>query len=63
MTAFVIHDCIVTHIKITIQSLYCNPLPYCAHKINDSPFLFIISFITLPNGHIDIALAVINVNK
>ena len=24
MTAFVIHYCIVTHIKITIQSLYCN---------------------------------------
>ena len=39
MTAFVIHYCIVTHIKITIQSLYCNPLPYCDHN-TDSPLLF-----------------------
>ena len=39
MTAFVIHFCIVTHIKITIQSLYCNPLPYCDHN-TDFPFSF-----------------------
>ena len=39
MTAFVIHYCIVAHIKIAIQSLYCNPLPYCEHN-TDSPFLF-----------------------
>ena len=39
MTAFVIHYCIITHIKITIQSLYCDPMPYCDHN-TDSPFLF-----------------------
>ena len=39
MTSFVIHYCIVTHIKITIQSLYCHPMPYCDHN-TDSPFLF-----------------------
>ena len=38
-TAFVIHFCIVTHIKIKIQSLYCNPLTYGDHNTN-SPFLF-----------------------
>ena len=39
MTAFVISYCIVTHIKITIQSLYFHPMPYCDHNA-DSPFLF-----------------------
>ena len=39
MTAFVIHCCIGTHIKITIQGLYCNLLPYCDQN-TDSPFLF-----------------------
>ena len=60
MTAFLIHYCIVTHIKITIQSLYCNRLSYCDHN-TDSPFFIIISFITLPDGHIDIANAEINI--
>ena len=39
MTACVIHYYIITHIKITIQFLYCDPLPYCDHN-TDSPFLF-----------------------
>ena len=39
MTAFVIHYCIGSHIKITIQGLYCHLLPYCDNNI-DSPFLF-----------------------
>ena len=56
MTAFVIRYCIVSHIKITIQSLYCNQLPYCDHN-TDSPFLFNYIFFTLPHGHIDIAKA------
>ena len=60
MTSLVIHYCIVTHIKITIQSLYCHPLPYCDHN-TDSPFFSIISFITLPYGHINIAKAEINI--
>ena len=42
MTAFLIHYRIVTHIKITIHSLYCNPLPYCDHNTN-SLFFFSIS--------------------
>ena len=47
MTAFVIHYCIVTHIKITIQSLYCHPMPYCDHN-TDSPFLFYYFFYIPP---------------
>ena len=61
MTAFVIHYCIVTHIKITIQSLYCNPLPYCDHN-TDSPLLFYYCFRILPYGQIDIAKAEIDMN-
>ena len=46
MAAFVlIHCCIGNHIKITIQGLYLNLLPYCDHN-TDSPFFFIISLIT-----------------
>ena len=60
--AFVIHYCIVTHIKITIQSLYCNPLPYCDHN-TDSPFLLYHFFKALPYGHIDIAKADIDIYK
>ena len=59
MTAFVVHYCIVTHIKITIQFLYCKPLPYCDHNTN-SLFFFIIASTTLLDGHIDIAKAKIN---
>ena len=58
MTAFVIRSCIVTHIKITIQSLYCHPMPYCDCNTN---FFFIISFISLPYGYIDIAKAEISI--
>ena len=60
MTAFVIRYCIVTHIKITIQSLYCHPMPYCGHN-TDSSFLFYYAFISLPYGHINIAKAEINI--
>ena len=55
MTAFVIHYCIVTHIKKT------HPMPYYCDHNTDSPFLFIISFISLPYGHIVIAKAEINI--
>ena len=47
MNAFVIHYCIIIHIKITIQSLYCDPLPYCDHN-TDSPFLFFNFFYNPP---------------
>ena len=47
MTAFVIRYCIVIHIKITIESLYCNPMPYCDHN-TDSPFLFLL-FVLYPS--------------
>ena len=60
MTAFVIHYCIITHIKITIQSLYGDPLQYYDHN-TDPPFLLIISFIILPYRHVDIAKALINI--
>ena len=60
MTAFVIHYCIVTHIKVTIQSLYCNPLPYCDHN-TEYLFFFIISLIILLYAHIDIAKAEIDI--
>ena len=60
MTAFVIHYCIVTHIKITIQSLYCSPLQYCDHN-TEYLFFFIISLIILPYAHIDIAKAEIDI--
>ena len=58
--AFVIHYCIITHIKITIQCVYCNPQPYFDHN-TDSLFFFIISLITLHNEDIDIAEVEINV--
>ena len=54
MTAFVIRYCIVTHIKITIQSLFCHPMSYCDHD-TDSPFLFYYFF------YIPIAKAEINI--
>ena len=64
MTAFVISYCIVTHIvthiKITIQP--CIVIP--CHIVITIPiplFFFIISFISLPYGHIDIAKAEINI--
>ena len=64
MTAFVIHCCFITHIKIIIQSLYCNPLPYCDHNTDSPSFSFlIISFITLPGEHINVAKAEINIYK
>ena len=50
MSAFVIRYCIVTHIKITIQSLYCHPMPYCDHNTD-----------SLPYGDIDIAKAEIDI--
>ena len=47
MTAFIILYCIVTHIKITIHSLYCKALPYCNDN-TDSPFLFYYFFYNPP---------------
>ena len=61
MTAFVIRYCIVTHIKITIQSLYCNPLPLLLITIPIPLFFFYYFFIILPYGHIDIAKAEIDI--
>ena len=52
---------IATHIKIAIQSLYCIPC-HIVITLLIPLFLFIISFIALPYGHIDIAKAEINMN-
>ena len=61
MTAFVIFYFIVTHIKITIYSP-CIVIPcHIVITILIPLFFFIISFITLSDGHINIAKAEINI--
>ena len=64
MTAFVILYCVVTHIKIIMYTVPVLSTIVPCHIVITIPiplYFLIISFKTLPYGHIDIAKAEIDI--